>query len=520
MNSCALKWLLALAPLMLPFSSIAATEPAKHAQLEAIIKRTQMLNQQIAELRQQLQQAEAQKRQQQALKLPLAAEPKPSAADVLMADRKATPVLADIPAKMGGKLTSTTHPAKLLQIRQKQQDFFKKQRIKPYYPIVQVGGNLIGSASLRRSHFNKTASDANLAAASLSVAAEFNPWVTGLMKFNYDAGGYSHNTRLPNRIGNSRVLLNTGMITVGNLEKSPLYFSIGQMVVPFGQYGSLLPNLTSRLGKTLARPLVLGYQQPGNKGGWNAAIYGFKGETRIYPNDRINNGGIKLGYVFNSPTLKIDTGASVIANIADSAGMQNTRAPFALFDDWTDALDEEDIEDLDEDDLEALEEEGISIAGSFAGFGKSRETEIIEHRVPALDVYNKLTIRGVNIYVEYTGATRSFHEDDLTFNNSGARPEAFNVEASYQFKLWNHLSVASIGYSRSYQALALNMPEQTVACGVRTLLSKHLMAGLVYRYDRSYGRGNYATGKELPVLSDSTLGRSSSSLTAQFGFKF
>lgn len=490
----------------------------KITQIDSMVKHTDALTQEIRQLQGEIAAIQAKKK----IKATTGAAnphrlPRHS---TTMVDKRVkedfvSPVFAEMPLNYRNNLATASTPLNLLESRKKESAALKKQGLSAIPSSIEIAGNLIGASSLRRSYRNQNASDINFAAASVSAAMAINPWVTGLIKLNYDAGGVASHSPVPYHIANSRLFLNTGLITIGNFSYSPLYASIGQMVVPFGNYSGLLPTLTSRLGRTLQRAVVLGWQQPNSAAAINAAIYGFTGSTRIYGENRINNGGVSLGYAFKGTSLKFETGVGVIANIADSAGMQNTRAPFVLFDNWTDA-DESGDEEFGDDD----EEEEGPFPLSFSGFGKTAETEIIEHRVPAIDAYVKMSAQNIGIYGEYTGATRSFDINDLSFNHHGARPQAFNIDASYQFKVWNRLMVISAGYSRSSESLALNMPLKTVGMGMRTMLNKHVVAGLIYRHDVAYGRGNYATGTGLPVLADSTLGRSSSSLTAQLGFKF
>lgn len=495
----------------------------KQVKIDAMILRTQTLESEMIDLRQQVHHLQQQKRKRvavtgQSSKLYQGrsvgnppAQKKVSTAGclpgfVIVANGNANPVLANVPGEARGKLTDISTPLKLLQERQKAAKTFQPR------PAVEIGGNLIGAASIRRSALNKKGSDINLTGASLSIAVEANPWAVGLMKLNYDAGERLEGANLPYRIANSRLFLNTATLTLGNLEQAPVYVSMGQMVVPFGNYSGILPSLTSRLGKTLQRAIVLGFQSTTT--GIHAALYGFRGDSRIYPENKINNGGINIAYLFNSANLKVETGVSVIANIADSAGMQNTKAPFALFDSWAE------VDEFEDEDFEELEEEFGPLEASFAGFGKTAISEMLAYRVPGVDCYTKVTVRNFSIIGEYTGATRPFDIDNLQFNAFGARPQAYGVEAAYRFNIANHATTIAAGYSHSYQALPLNMPEQTLSIGLKVSMNRYLTAGLTYRHDKNYALGNQAYGQGLPVLADNTLGRSSSSLTAQLGFKF
>lgn len=499
---------LAIFCLALIGQSVAASTTEKQAALAALMRRTQMLEYEIINLRQQLQHIQQHQPITQSstrVEATRLSPKQPVKHRVLIT--QVNPVIVAVPGR--GKLTDSTTPLKLLQERYKAATAISNAV--PSYPTLELGGSLVGAAAIRRSALQKKSSDINLSAGSFSAAVEVNPWLVALIKLNYDSGERLEGANLPYRIANSRLFLNTALLTLGNLEQTPVYLSLGQMVIPFGNYSGTLPNLTARLGKTLQRAMVLGWQPAGT--GFNAAVYGFAGDSRIYPEDRINNGGVNIGYLFDSPSVKVEAGVGVIANIADAAGMQDTKAPFDLFDDWAE------LEDLDEEDIAFLEEYG-PLEASFAGFGKTASSELLVHRVPGLDLYTKITVQNFSILGEYTGAMRRFAIDNLEFNDVGARPQAYHIEAAYRFKIADYASTIAAGYSRSYQALPLNMPEYTLSLGLRVALSKHLSAGVIYRHDQNYALGNEAYGQELPVLADNTLGRSSHSLTAQLGFKF
>ena len=53
-----------------------------------------------------------------------------------------------------------------------------------------------------------------------------------------------------NPINNSRLFLQRAFFTIGNLDTSPIYFSMGQMFVPFGDYTTYqLSNPVTKGGK-------------------------------------------------------------------------------------------------------------------------------------------------------------------------------------------------------------------------------------------------------------------------------
>ena len=58
-------------------------------------------------------------------------------------------------------------------------------------------------------------------------------WANGLFVLAYDDSAPSTGSC----VTNARVYLSRGFLTIGNLDAFPMYFTIGQMYVPFGRYG-------------------------------------------------------------------------------------------------------------------------------------------------------------------------------------------------------------------------------------------------------------------------------------------
>ena len=120
-------------------------------------------------------------------------------------------------------------------------------------PVVNLSGK-IESQIFHTNHFNNfqnnSATDIDLTGIELDTEILVNQWVTGLIAFVYD--NTPPTDMSPRRIDNSRVLLERGFLTIGNLAKFPLYATMGQFYVPFGQYSSAMISdpFTKILGRT------------------------------------------------------------------------------------------------------------------------------------------------------------------------------------------------------------------------------------------------------------------------------
>ncbi len=326
-------------------------------------------------------------------------------------------------------------------------------------------------------------------------------WTSGLMEFAYDndngtnEGAYFNNARTQN----SRVFVNKAFIIIGDLSKSPVYGSIGQMYVPFGVFSSTMVSspFTKILGRVQARAVNIGYLQPGPNALY-AAGYMFKGDAHGSATGRVNNGGLNLGYRLKQDKFSEDLGAGVIANIADSQTMQNT------------------------------DFQSASIFGGFGATGTCTNingvssacgNERLVRRVPAYDLHGKFSIGdSVDILGEYITTSNSFSSNDLSINLRNAKPQAFHGEAVYSFDTFAHPTSLSAAYDLSKDALALGLPAKRYSVAVNTSIWRNTLESLEVRHDIDYSK-NVVSGGSL-VAGPQGTGRSDNVVTAQMDLYF
>lgn len=376
----------------------------------------------------------------------------------------------------------------ILKQRQHLDESLAKEKLTmPKHPIIQLSGQLEAVLQGRHNYTGPTESDATLTTAEIDIAALFNAWSTGFMALTYDDSKTS-----PTRVANSRLFLDRGFMTIGDLYQSPFYFTIGQYYMPFGNYNTYLVTdpLTKTLGRIRSRGITLGYQHQGATGVF-ANLFAFKGDTRAGSSSEINRFGGTLGDDFAIKELTGTIGASVVNDLAESTGMQSTGAPGA----------------------------------NFGGFGTTEDSERLNHEVPGVDAYTNLSLGPVAFLGEYTGATKDFSASNLSFDNHGAKPQAMHAELDYTFdtKKPTNLSVA---YDHTWQALGINLPEQRYSATLNVSWWRDTVESLEVRHDINYGTGNTATGNAtsrggLPVTADlAALGRAATIVTAQLAFYF
>ncbi|EKD45784.1 MAG: hypothetical protein ACD_69C00136G0001 [uncultured bacterium] len=338
----------------------------------------------------------------------------------------------------------------LLHIRRKMDKYAVKNNIEiPTRPIIALSGALDGNINYKQEYNKLNKLDVNLDGAQVDIIGETGPWVTSAISITYDDERVSGGTR----VSNSKLKLDRGFITVGQLNKSPMYFSIGQMFVPFGRFSSNMLTKTSTrlLGRTKDRAVILGY----SKDAFNVQIYGFPGETKGTNNGTVKSflghSGFHIGNNYKIGKVKIDLEGSAIGNIAESDGMQKN--VFAL----------------------------------------NATSESIHSRVWGINGNIRVKYDPFTVSSEYIGAARRFDSRDLAFNNQGARPQAINVEGAVEFKTMGRPSLFAIGYGQTWQALSLALPKQNYFAQYDVDIFKSVYFAVEYRHDVNYALSDTAT---------------------------
>lgn len=388
----------------------AVSQPSEDQQLQQVIAQTKALEQEVSELSAEVKQLKQQKyaAQKRAVSRKKAAARKTYASAAPNGTTK-PPVPAHTETqRLTQGVTVTTSPLlgirssfdssdllvnlstmnedlRLLQQRQQLKQELAKEGEPAVWEdraLLELSGGIEAQAFDSHPYTGPSSTDIDLTRGELDALAYISKDVLGLMSFTYD------NSPLPSniegsgeRFANSRVILRRGFITIGNLDITPIYFSIGQMYAPFGSYSSQIVTtpLPLPVGKINQRIALLGFSKDGVYG----SVYGFKGDTNV-ESTGIDNGGVNLGYKYSGtgPVSGVNIGAGGIVNIADALGMQATGAS----------------------------------AQFFQGFGMNSTTEELDHRVPGLNVHGEVDISKFNFLGEYSGATKAFSADNLSMN--------------------------------------------------------------------------------------------------------
>lgn len=382
---------------------------------------------------------------------------------------------------------------RLLQRSVNERTQLQKHGYQSTYPHIVLSGNVEAAGSFSDPYHGAKESDINLTGAELDTYMEITPWVNGFMTLQYDDTPVADG---PGRVENSRFFLGKGFITVGNLAKSSVYGSVGQIYLPFGRYShvTISAPLTEYVGRSKVRAALLGFH-PNKPMAPYMEAFVFRGATNVKNRFQADQGGADAGFAFTSgSSVKGDFGVSVISNIADAQGMLDTGS-----------------------------------GRSFSGFN-SNNYQKLDHRVPAADLHGHLGVGPVTFAGDYIDTLRPFSKVDLSYRGRSAHISAGNLEMDLGFNnlFMRRPTTFALSYSGTRQASGLNLPKRRYMAAVQVAVVKDTLVTLGYRYDTAYGKsdvgGPLVKGASAPVQSyapsNQFLGQHSQALTAQLDIYF
>lgn len=400
-----------------------------------------------------------------------------------------SPYLGDRPAFDGSdyivNISSINRDIRLMQQRRRLYRAYQSIGYPiPQMPIIALSGKAEPIGSVNSGYVGNAAADFTLGSSELDVAAALNQNVEAYIGIAYDESPPA----IGPRINNSAFNLNMGFVNIGNLDKTPLYFTGGQLYVPFGRFSSSMISapVTMNLARTKTRPFIFGYKSQLDDGPF-AAVYGYRSDTTL---GKSGVGGANLGYIFSYGTDHGEIGVSYISSVNDAAGMQTTGSP---------------------------------INTTFGGFGSFTNGNEMVRKTQAMDAHLILGYDRYNLTLEWAGVVQPFRVQDLSFNGRPAKPQAVQTEFGVTFRSFNRPSSIGLGYQWTSNALALNLPQQRLIGVYNISIWKDTVESLEYRHDMDYSSTDFANGAApTGMVNANTLGtgKSADTVSLQIGVYF
>ncbi|MDP3705263.1 MAG: LbtU family siderophore porin [Legionellaceae bacterium] len=401
-----------------------------------------------------------------------------------------SPYLGSRPAFDGSdyivNISSINRDIRLMQQRRSLDRAYEKMGYPmPNRPILAISGKVEPLGTIGQPYFGRSRGDWNLGSDELDIAAILNDKVEAYMGLAYNAAPPSGGGQ---RVSNSSIGLNMGFVNIGDLDKSPLYLTAGQLFAPFGRFSTSMvsPTLPMMLARTKARPVILGYKSKESTGLF-AALYGFRSDTTL---GSTGVGGVNLGYIVDAFRATTEVGVSLISSLDDAGGMQST---------------------------------GSIPRTTFGGFSSVTNGNENVHKTAGIDAHLVTSFDRYNITLEWASSLGRFNPNDLSYNGLGALPQAAQVEGGITFIMFDRPSSVAASYQWSTQSLALNIPQHRVNAVYNISIWKDTVESLEYRHDIDYNRYQFANGAAPNGLVNANTigtGGKADTLLAQIGIYF
>lgn len=304
--------------------------------------------------------------------------------------------------------------------------------------FVTLSGTIEGDMIFAKDYEGTRSSEFDLATVELVLDTKATEWAAGHIVVDYDGGD------------NENLYIDEANITLGMTDSFPLFMTAGKVYAPFGDFSTnmIQDPLTLTIGEINVPGVIGGFETNGIAG----TLFGYKGMNETDADDTIKGFGASLAYSYEKDEIAINTGISWVNNIADSGGISD-----------------------------AFDEAGL---------------DSISSQVSGLSIHLGVSYGAFSLIAEYTSALDSFDSAELAFATGCAEPSAWNSEIAYTSELWAKETVFAAGYQRSYEALALELPEQRFITAASIVIFNGTTLTLEYYLDKDYSLDDGGTGED------------------------
>lgn len=303
---------------------------------------------------------------------------------------------------------------------------------------VSLSGSIEGDYKLGKDFQGDHSSAFVLDTVDLILDVKVTDWATGKIVVEYDGTSDSED-----------LYLNEAHVTLGKTETFPFFLTGGKIYAPFGDFSTnmIQDPLTQTVGEINAKGVIAGFEQNGFK----AAVFSSNGmnegsDPADDENDSINGFGASLTYSYQQETMVFNAGIAWVNNIGNSSTI-------------TDYLESAD--------------------------GKA-SVHAIANQVSGLSLNLGGNYKAFSLTTEYLTALDSFTFDELPYGADGAEPGAWNSELAYTTAIMDKETVFAVGYQKSWEAAALELPEQRYIAAASMGIFDGTILTFEYYFDKDY----------------------------------
>lgn len=305
---------------------------------------------------------------------------------------------------------------------------------------VELSGLVEIEASKAEDFNNEDTSDVALATVEIALDAQISEWSTAHLLLLYEEGEED-----------DHLIVDEGTVTLGNVEKFPVYLTAGKMYLPFGFYESAMVSdpLTLDLGEINDSALQIGF----NSAGFYGSVYAFNGDiNETGKDDEVDSWGANAGYAYEAEGFALDVGMDWLNNIGDTDGVGDY-----------------------------LEEISIADINDYVG---------------GLALHAVFDIGRFRLIGEYVTALDEFEVTEIDFDGQGAEPEAMSFEVNYTTELFKRETVFALGYQGTEESLQIGLPEERYLGAVSIGIFERTTLAFEYLHDEDYEESEGGTGED------------------------
>ncbi len=331
-------------------------------------------------------------------------------------------------------------------------------------------------------------SDAVVATVELGVAARMHDWVSGEIVLLFEEDENDDN-----------IDVDIATLTIAPPD-GPWAITGGRTYLPFGVFESnmISDSLTLELGETRDTTFMLSVEGENLYG--SAFLY--NGENSEDGDNRLDNLGVALGYAMEGDGTEFGLDVAYVDDIGDTDALQDAvsgnlvAAGLATVSDAVDRTCLAESPSTNQDVLDCIEK----IAEEVVALSEDDVPATYADKVSGIAASARFRYGDVALMAEYLAATERFQADALSYGgslvtnadeemeyqNRGAKPSSWMIEAGYDFMIGTRAANLAIGMQGTDDAVGLELPKTRFMLAGSIELAEGVALGVEWAHDEDY----------------------------------